>query len=98
MIIRIKNQNRCAFDLYSEIAEQLGYNTEECDFDRRKITIAANIAENFVKNYRELQSKLVKNNQPTLIIRDLIRNIPNIDETLNDNEAEIFDGFIALKS
>ena len=99
MKIKIAPQQCGIVQLYDRVARQIGYkNTHELNYDCRKINVAKNIQDMFYEYYTKLvrnaDSKTPDSDIQIGITMTLAMSGPKVDETLEDNEVEIFEGFI----
>lgn len=84
-------------DFYDSVATLMGYkDTRELKYDCTKINIAANIQESFFEFYREMNPDMPPNEVNLGTVMLLACCGPKVDSELNDNEIEVFDGFIIL--
>ena len=96
MKITVSEKNYDIVELYHEVAKQLGYNANECEYDCRRINVAANIQDGFFEYYKELgKGRVPENDIKTQTAMLLACYGPKVDKDLHDNEVEVFDGFIA---
>lgn len=99
MKIKIKNMLYSLPEFYDAVATEMGYdNTSDLHYDCRNINIAANIQDNFYEYYagqaRETSPVLSENDIRVGTTMLLVMSGPKVDDALNPNEVEIFDGFI----
>ena len=99
MKFTVPHKNYSIIELYETVAKEMGYiNTKELQFDCRKINVAKNIQDGFYVYHAEL----VKEIEPYMSEEEIQAEItvilaicgPKVDESLIDNEVEVFDGFI----
>lgn len=96
MKITVSENKYGVVEFYDAIARQLGKNPEKCSYDCRKINVARNIQDGFFEHYKEQDAGNTKESALMNQIALLLLNYgPKVDEALNDNEAELFDGFIS---
>lgn len=99
MKIKIAPQQCGIVQLFDTVAREIGYrNTSELNYDCRKINVAKNIQDMFYEFYTQLvrkaDSKMPDSDIQVGITMTLAMSGPKVDETLADNEVEIFEGFI----
>lgn len=97
MKLKIPHRNYEIVELYDAIATEMGFaNTEELEYDCRKVNIAKNIQDGIYEKYMKLakEQKLPESDVRTSITMLLAISGPKVDEKLADNEVEVFDGFI----
>lgn len=99
MKIKVQSKNYSIIELYETVAKEMGYtNTREIQFDCRKINVSKNIQDGFYTYYIELASITDPNTSETEIRVEITMLLamggPKVDESLADNEVEVFDGFI----
>lgn len=96
MKITVNEKSYGVVELYDAIAKQLGKDPEKCSYDCRKINVARNIQDGFFEYYKEQDDGRTKESALMSQIAMLLLNYgPKVDETLNNNEVELFDGFIS---
>ena len=86
-------------ELFDAVAKEMGYeNPSEIKYDCTKINVAANIQDGFYEHYTELIREDYANMPESEIRADITIHLamsgPKVDNTLKENEIEVFDGFI----
>lgn len=94
MKIKVPNKNYHLTELYDIIATSMGIDTTKAKYDCRRITIAANIQDGFFRYYKNENPNLSENDLYMAVAILLLSYGPKVDNTLADDEVEIFDGFI----
>ena len=97
MKIKIPSKNYEIVELYDTIATEMGFVTvQNLEYDCRKVNVAKNIQDGIYKKYTELgrEQNLSEDDVRIGITMLLACSGPKVDETLVDNEVEVFDGFI----
>ena len=99
MKLIVPQKNYSVIELYESAAKEMGYtNTKELQFDCRKINVAKNIQDGFYAYYTELDKGIDPNASETDMRASVTMLLaiagPKVDESLTDNEVEVFDGFI----
>ena len=99
MKVKVPNQPYGLIEYYNAVAMDMGYtDTSELNYDCRHINVSANIQDRFYEYYTKLARETTPNanmtDVRTSITMILAINGPKVDETLADNEIEIFQGFI----
>lgn len=51
--LRLKKQISGVVDLYNKVAEQMGYDYKECEYDCREIEVSEDIEEEIRRNYED---------------------------------------------
>ena len=97
MKITVANKNYGLVEFYDEVATQLGYNKNKVEYDCTKICVAANIQDNFFAHYKEENPELSESDLNAGVGMMLVCSGPKVDKSLQDNEVEVFDGFIIKK-
>ena len=93
-----ETKKRTVADFYDYIANLMGHeNTREFKYDCTKINIASNIQNNFFEFYREMNPELPANEANVGTAMLLACCGPKVDSELQENEVEVFDGFIIPK-
>ena len=99
MKFTVPHKDYSIIELYEAAAKEMGHtNTKEIQFDCRKINVAKNIQDGFYAYHTELCKEI----EPHMSEKEIQAQItvilaiggPKVDESLADNEVEIFDGFI----
>lgn len=90
----IPHKDYGVIELYKEVAELMGVDPEDFNFDCRNINVAPNIQDGFFAHYREENSDMPEDNFKIGMAMLLLHYGPKVDETLADDEVEVFDGFI----
>lgn len=99
MKLKIPSKNYNLVEFYERVATEMGYLIpDKLQFDCCKINVAANIQDGFYACYREV----IKEKEPNASELDIMTGItmilaqcgPKVDNTLHDNEIEVFEGFI----
>ena len=97
MILKIPNKNYGIVELYDAIATEMGFvATHELEYDCGQVNIAKNIQDGIYERYLELGRA---QGMPDCDIRASVTMQlaicgPKVDETLADDEIEVFEGFI----
>ena len=86
-------------DFYKSVAKQMNIKTtRETRYDCTKINVAANIQDKFYEHYHEIARKrdasMSESEIKVGITMLLAMSGPKVDETLKENEVEVFNGFI----
>lgn len=99
MIIAVPSAPCGLTELYDAVATEMGCaDTSELNYDRTKINIAKNIQDGLYAYY----AAVAKEANPDVTMHEvavattmlLAAKGPKVDESLNANEVEVFDGFI----
>ena len=97
MKIKIPHKNYGVTELYDVIATTMGYkNVDQLEYDCRKVNIANNIQDGIYDKYLELgkEEKISEHDVRLGVTMLLACSGPKVDESLADDEVEVFDGFI----
>ena len=94
MKITVPSKNYSIVELYDTVAALMGKETENLKYDCRQINIASNIQDSFFARYREENQDLSDDDFKMNMNMILVCYGTKVDETLSDNEVEIFEGFI----
>ena len=94
MKIKVPNKNYGITELYDIIATSIGKDITKIKYDCRYITVAKNIQDGFIKHYRDENRDASESDFNIAVTMLLLSYGPKVDRMLNDNEIEIFDGFI----
>ena len=94
MKLTIPNKQYSLTELYDTVASIMGRETKDLQYDCREINIAPNIQENFFTYYRGENPNLSETDFKMNMVMLLACYGPKVDETLQENEVEVFDGFI----
>lgn len=96
MKVKIPNKMYDLGDFYDAVAKELGYtDVSNLRYDCRKINVAPNIQNNFFEYYKGIApDDITEEEVRTHIALSLLVYGPKVDETLTNNEVEVFDGFI----
>lgn len=94
MKIKVPNKNYAVVELYDTVASLMGMETKDLNYDCRNINVAKNIQDGFFAHYREENPNLSEMEYKRAMTMLLICYGPKVDEALEDNEVEVFDGFI----
>lgn len=97
MKIKVPCKNYSITELYDAIAMEMGHqNVHKLEYDCRKVNIAKNIQDGIYDKYIELSKEEKCSEQDVRLGITMLLAIsgPKVDEDLEDNEVEIFDGFI----
>ena len=94
MKLKVPNKNYAIPELYDTIAELMGMETKDLKYDCRCITTAMNIQKGFFAKYREDNLDMTETEFNICMAGLMLCFGPKVDETLADDEVEIFDGFI----
>ena len=86
-------------ELFDAVAKEMGYaDTSEIKYDCTKINVASNIQDGFYTAYgrllRESDPNIPYANMTIGITMYLAISGPKVNNTLKENEIEVFDGFI----
>lgn len=92
MKLKVPNKNYGITELYDAIASTLGYKNKL--YDCTKINVARNIHDGFLKYYRETIPHTNESDLRMSVSMLLLNYGPKVDESLADDEVEIFNGFI----
>ena len=99
MKMTMENKPYSIVGLFDAVASEMGYSIpNELKYDCRNINVASNIQDGFYDHY----STLAKEEDPNASETDINISItmllamcgPKVDESLEDNEVEVFEGFI----
>lgn len=92
-----ETKKRTVSDFYDYIATLMGYeDTRELKYDCTKINVAANIQDNFFEFYKEMNPDMPESEVNAGTAMLLACCGPKVDDELQANEVEIFDGFIII--
>lgn len=99
MIITIPGAPCGLTELYDAVATKIGFvDTSEINYDCTKINIAQNIQDGFYEYYaevaREANSDVTAQEISIATTMLLAMKGPKVNESLNANEVEVFDGFV----
>jgi hypothetical protein len=97
MKIKVPKKNYSIVELYDTIATEIGYQSiDELEYDCRQVNIAKNIQDGIYDKYLELgqEEKLPEQDIRIGVTMLLAISGPKVDDSLADDEVEVFDGFI----
>jgi hypothetical protein len=97
MKVKIPHKNYGITELYDAVAIAMGHtNVSELEYDCCKITIANNIQDGIYDKHLELgrEQKLNESDIRAGVTMLLAVCGPKVDENLENDEVEVFDGFI----
>lgn len=99
MKLTVPNKNYGLVELYQAVAKEMGYsNLDKLMFDCCNVNVAKNIQDGFYKHYQKVINDADPNTSEddarVQVTMMLIMSGPKVDDTLADNEVEVFDGFI----
>ena len=97
MKLKVPNKNYGIVELYDAIATEMGFvAVQDLEYDCRKVNIAKNIQDGIYEKYIELgkEQKVAESDVRAGITMLLACSGPKVDESLADDEVEVFDGFI----
>ena len=97
MVIKVPHKNYGIVELYDAVATEMGYvNTNELEYDCRKINIASNIQDGIYEEYLALgkAQNIHESDIRTGITMLLAVSGPKVNENLANDEVEVLDGFI----
>ncbi|MCI6806305.1 MAG: hypothetical protein MR912_12095 [Prevotella sp.] len=94
MKLKVPNKNYAVVELYDTVASLMGMETKDLNYDCRHINVARNIQDGFFAHYREENPNLSETEYKGAMAMLLVCYGPKTDEELNDDEVEVFDGFI----
>ena len=94
MKLKVPSKNYGVTELYDTVASFMGKETEKLNYDPCNINVAMNIQEGFFKRYREENQDLSEGDFNMSMALMLLNYGPKVDESLADDEVEVFDGFI----
>lgn len=86
MKVKVPEKDYGLVEFYDAVATEMGYvDTSELNYNCTRVNVAKNIQDGFYRNY---------NAESEIITMLLAINGPKVDEDLEPNEVEVFDGFI----
>ena len=97
MKVKIPQQKYGITELYDTIATTMGFrNVSDLEYDCCKVNIAKNIQDGIYDKYLELgkENGISEHEVRLGVTMLLVVSGPKVDESLADNEVEVFDGFI----
>ena len=97
MILKVPNRNYDIVELYDAVATEMGFvTTQNLEYDCRQINIAKNIQDGIYAKFLALgrEQKLPESDVRASVTMLLAIGGPKVDETLADDEVEVFEGFI----
>jgi hypothetical protein len=94
MKIKVPNKNYGITELYDTVAALMGREEKELNYDCRCINVAMNIQHAFFAHYREENPNISDGDFNVSMAMMLLNYGPKVDESLADDEVEVFDGFI----
>lgn len=95
MKLKVPKKNYSVTELYDTVATEMGYSdVSRLHYDCREITVAPNIQDGFFEHYREIAPHLSESDLQMGVAMLLLDRGPKVDESLADNEVEVFDNFI----
>ena len=97
--IIVPEKNYSIIELYDAVATEMGYmDVSELEYDCRHINVAPNIQDGFYRYYtalaKETDKTMTETDIKTSVTTVLAIYGPKVDDTLQANEVEVFDGFI----
>lgn len=95
--LKIPSENYTIVGLFDAIATEMGYvATQNLEYDCCKVNVAQNIQDGIYEKYIALgkEEKISEYDVRIGITMLLACSGPKVDETLADNEVEVFEGFI----
>lgn len=99
MKLKVASKHYGLTELYDTIAGAMGHHdTTQLNYDCRKINVAPNIQEGFFAHYKATMPGMSETDLKMNVCMMLLNYGPKTDEELEENEVEIFDGFIHLGS
>lgn len=94
MRIKIPHQDYGITELYETVASLMGKANENNEYDCRHINVAANIQDGFFAHYRKENENLPERDFKMGMAMMLLNYGPKVDDTLDHDEVEVFEGFI----
>ena len=94
MKIKVPNKNYGITELYDTVAKLMGRETKDLNYDCRHINVAPNIQDSFFAYYREQNPNADEGSFRMWMGMMLLNYGPKTDEKLEEDEVEVFDGFI----
>jgi len=92
MKLKVPSKNYSVTELYDTVASLMC--KTNANYDCRHITIAPNIQDGFFAHYKEENANLSESDFKMSMAMLLLCYGPKVDESLAENEVEVFDGFI----
>ena len=95
--LKIPNKNYGIVDLFDAIATEMGYvAVQNLEYDCCKVNVAQNIQDGIYEKYIALgkEQKISEYDVRMGITMLLACSGPKVDEALEDDEVEVFEGFI----
>lgn len=92
MKLKVPNKNYGVTELYDTVAALMG--KTNTNYDCRHINVAPNIQDGFFAYYREANPNISESDFKNSMAMLLVCYGPKVNETLQDDEVEVFDGFI----
>ena len=93
MKLIVKTKKCGILEFYDIVGKQLGYDTSKVSYSCMKINVAQNIQDKFYEYYREIHKDVADIDTQVAMIICFAG--PTVDKSLQDDEVEIFDGFIS---
>lgn len=97
MKLKVPNKNYGITELYDAVAAIMGRETDNLNYDCRYINVAKNIQDGFFAHYKEDNKHLPTSEFNMGMFMMLLSYGPKVDEALEDDEVEVFDGFICVE-
>lgn len=97
MKLKVPHKNYGVAELYDAIATEMGFvSTQNLEYDCREVNIAQNIQDGIYDKYLELGRAQGMSDKDIRLSVTMVLVIsgPKVDETLEDDEVEVFEGFI----
>lgn len=97
MKVKIPNKHYGIVELFDAVATEMGFvSVQNLEYDCRKVNVAKNIQDGIYEKYLELgrEQNIDDDDIRVSITMLLACSGPKVDETLAENEVEVFDGFI----
>lgn len=97
MKVKVPRKNYDIIELYEAIATEMGFvAVQNLEYDCCKVNIAKNIQDGIYEKYLELgrEQKLYDSDIRAGVTMLLAVSGPKVDEYLEDDEVEVFEGFI----
>ena len=94
MKLKVPNENYSIVGLYDTVAQIMGRETKDVNYDCRNINVAPNIQDGFFEHYLDENRDIPESDFNAGMAMLLACYGPKVDKTLEYNEVEVFDGFI----
>lgn len=94
MKLKIPHKNYGIVELYDTVAALMEKEAKDLNYDCTKINVAKNIQDGFFVHYKESNPHASEGDFNMQMGMLLLNYGPKVDETLVDDEVEVFEGFI----